>query len=245
MDVRFFVIAVVIQRGTGGDLAEVLDKIGKLIRQRFELYGPRPGADRRGPALGDRPPGPAAGPARLPVVSNYNYVGALFTTPAREQDAGRSRRAADSSGRCDQEDRRDQGVNRMIHAGEHWSRSRSFLAITLGVWGCCSADRRPPGRTPRSGSTACSQPVGGGPTRRPLPRQQDQLQAKWPTPPRKLGQSLRPKRRGRAGQGSALKLLNAGFRGEQAVAVYLRHASCSACSSAWPSPGRSSTRSSA
>src|SRR6185437_12819481 len=39
MDVRFFVIAVIIQRSTGGDLAEVLDKIGRLIRQRFELYG--------------------------------------------------------------------------------------------------------------------------------------------------------------------------------------------------------------
>ncbi len=39
MDVRFFVIAVIIQRATGGDLAEVLDKIGRLIRQRFELFG--------------------------------------------------------------------------------------------------------------------------------------------------------------------------------------------------------------
>ena len=39
MDVRFFVIAVIIQRSTGGDLAEVLDKIGRLIRQRFELQG--------------------------------------------------------------------------------------------------------------------------------------------------------------------------------------------------------------
>jgi tight adherence protein B len=39
MDVRFFAIAVIIQRATGGDLAEVLDKIGRLIRQRFELQG--------------------------------------------------------------------------------------------------------------------------------------------------------------------------------------------------------------
>ena len=39
MDVRFFVTAIVIQRTTGGDLAEVLDKIGRLIRQRFELIG--------------------------------------------------------------------------------------------------------------------------------------------------------------------------------------------------------------
>jgi tight adherence protein B len=39
MDVRFFVTAVVIQRQTGGDLAEVLDKISKVIRDRIQLFG--------------------------------------------------------------------------------------------------------------------------------------------------------------------------------------------------------------
>ncbi len=39
LDVRFFVTAVLIQRQTGGDLAEVLDKIGSVIRQRIELFG--------------------------------------------------------------------------------------------------------------------------------------------------------------------------------------------------------------
>ena len=39
MDIRFFVTAVLIQRQTGGDLAEVLDKIGTLIRERIQLYG--------------------------------------------------------------------------------------------------------------------------------------------------------------------------------------------------------------
>lgn len=39
MDVRFFVTAVLIQRQTGGDLAEVLDKIGKVIRDRIHLFG--------------------------------------------------------------------------------------------------------------------------------------------------------------------------------------------------------------
>ena len=39
MDVRFFVTAVVIQRSTGGDLAEILDKIGRLIRERFQILG--------------------------------------------------------------------------------------------------------------------------------------------------------------------------------------------------------------
>lgn len=39
LDVRFFVTAVLIQRQVGGDLAEVLDKIGHVIRQRIALMG--------------------------------------------------------------------------------------------------------------------------------------------------------------------------------------------------------------
>ncbi len=39
LDVRFFVTAVLIQRQTGGDLAEVLDKISGVIRERIELFG--------------------------------------------------------------------------------------------------------------------------------------------------------------------------------------------------------------
>lgn len=39
LDVRFFVTAVMIQRQTGGDLAEVLDNISDVIRGRIELSG--------------------------------------------------------------------------------------------------------------------------------------------------------------------------------------------------------------
>lgn len=39
MDMRFFVTAVLIQRQTGGDLAEILDKIGTVIRDRVHLLG--------------------------------------------------------------------------------------------------------------------------------------------------------------------------------------------------------------
>lgn len=39
LDVRFFVTAVLIQRQVGGDLAEVLDKIGAVIRERIQLFG--------------------------------------------------------------------------------------------------------------------------------------------------------------------------------------------------------------
>jgi tight adherence protein B len=39
LDLRFFVTAVLIQRNTGGDLAEILDKIGYVIRERYRILG--------------------------------------------------------------------------------------------------------------------------------------------------------------------------------------------------------------
>jgi tight adherence protein B len=39
LDLRFFVTSVSIQRATGGDLAEILDKIGHLIRERYRIMG--------------------------------------------------------------------------------------------------------------------------------------------------------------------------------------------------------------
>lgn len=39
MDLKFFVTAVAIQRQSGGDLAEILDKIGYIIRERFKILG--------------------------------------------------------------------------------------------------------------------------------------------------------------------------------------------------------------
>jgi tight adherence protein B len=39
LDLQFFVTSVVLQRQTGGDLAEILDKISHLIRERFKIWG--------------------------------------------------------------------------------------------------------------------------------------------------------------------------------------------------------------
>jgi tight adherence protein B len=81
MDVRFFVIAVVVQRTTGGDLAEVLDKIGRLIRQRFELHGHVKALTAEGRISGlvllALPPLLLA----FQSFTNYDYVGVLFNTP--------------------------------------------------------------------------------------------------------------------------------------------------------------------
>jgi len=37
-DVRYFVMAVIIQRETGGNLAELLGKLAELVRERFKLF---------------------------------------------------------------------------------------------------------------------------------------------------------------------------------------------------------------
>lgn len=39
LDLKFFATAIVLQRQTGGDLAEILDKIGHLVRERFQIWG--------------------------------------------------------------------------------------------------------------------------------------------------------------------------------------------------------------
>ena len=39
LDLRFFATAVILQRQTGGDLAEILDKIGHLVRERYKIWG--------------------------------------------------------------------------------------------------------------------------------------------------------------------------------------------------------------
>jgi tight adherence protein B len=39
LDVNFFVTAVLIQRETGGNLAEIIDKISYVIRERFRIQG--------------------------------------------------------------------------------------------------------------------------------------------------------------------------------------------------------------
>jgi tight adherence protein B len=81
MDVRFFVIAVVIQRSSGGDLAEILDKIGRLIRQRFELHGHVRALTAEGRLSGvvllALPPGLLA----YLAITNYSYVSPLFLSP--------------------------------------------------------------------------------------------------------------------------------------------------------------------
>ena len=38
VDVRFFVTALLVQKETGGNLAEILDELSRVIRERFKIY---------------------------------------------------------------------------------------------------------------------------------------------------------------------------------------------------------------
>lgn len=79
MDLRFFATAVVLQRQTGGDLSEILDKIGHLVRERLQILGTIQALTGEGRMSG------AVLLALPPVLFlvmlrlNYDYVMMLFT----------------------------------------------------------------------------------------------------------------------------------------------------------------------
>ncbi|TWU01766.1 type II secretion system F family protein [Neorhodopirellula pilleata] len=81
MDIRFFATAVILQRQTGGDLSEILDKIGHLVRERLQILGQIQALTGEGRMSG------AVLLALPPVLFltmlklNYEYVITLFTDP--------------------------------------------------------------------------------------------------------------------------------------------------------------------
>lgn len=81
LDLKFFVTAVAIQRQAGGDLAEILDKIGYVIRERFKILGTVQALTGEGRLSGTVL-------MALPIAIffavyylNPDYVMLLFTTP--------------------------------------------------------------------------------------------------------------------------------------------------------------------
>lgn len=82
MDLRFFATAVIMQRQTGGDLAEILDKIGHLIRERIQIKGQIQALTGEGRVSGAvllaMPPGLFV----LMYKMSPDYIIQLFTEPA-------------------------------------------------------------------------------------------------------------------------------------------------------------------
>lgn len=81
IDVRFFVTALLIQKETGGNLAEILDGLARVIRDRFRIYREVQVRTAQGRLT-------AGILIALPIMMliilsalNPNYVGVLFTDP--------------------------------------------------------------------------------------------------------------------------------------------------------------------
>ena len=81
LDVKFFVTSVSVQRETGGNLAEIIESLGHLIRKRFELYMKIAALSAEGKVS-------AVILFALPLVlglllywMNPQYIGLLFTDP--------------------------------------------------------------------------------------------------------------------------------------------------------------------
>jgi len=81
VDLKFFITSVLVQRETGGNLAEIIDSLAGLIRQRFELQ-------LRVKALSAEGRMSAVVLLGLPIVvgialfkMNPDYMGLLFTDP--------------------------------------------------------------------------------------------------------------------------------------------------------------------
>lgn len=88
LDLRFFATAVILQRTTGGDLAEILDKIGRLVRSRFRLAGQIQALTGEGRLSGvvllALPPGLFL----IMLFLNYEYITKLFTDPMGQRLLG-------------------------------------------------------------------------------------------------------------------------------------------------------------
>jgi tight adherence protein B len=85
LDLSFFATAVILQRQTGGDLAEILDKIATLIRARFKIFGQIQALTGEGRLSGvvllALPPVLFVAVYRL----NPEYIMPLFTDPMGKQ----------------------------------------------------------------------------------------------------------------------------------------------------------------
>lgn len=89
LDLKFFVTAVIIQRQTGGDLAEILDKIGYLIRERFKIIGMVKALTGEGRISGVILIGLPFVLLLLMMNLNYKYTAQLWTDPrGRMMSAG-------------------------------------------------------------------------------------------------------------------------------------------------------------
>jgi tight adherence protein B len=74
LDVHFFVSAVLLQKRTGGNLAEILDKLAYVIRERFKLRGKIRAISAHGKMTGTALTCIPIGVAGLMFLTNPDYI---------------------------------------------------------------------------------------------------------------------------------------------------------------------------
>ena len=80
MDMDFFVTAINIQRETGGNLTEILDTLGRTIRERFRIMGHIRTLTAQGRLSGLIVGRMPLGLALLLMILNPEYMGGLFSS---------------------------------------------------------------------------------------------------------------------------------------------------------------------
>lgn len=88
LDVHFFVSAVSLQKRTGGNLAEILDKLAYVIRERFKLRGKIRAISAHGRMTGMALSSIPIGVAVLMFYTNADYVRFFFTDEIGNYMAG-------------------------------------------------------------------------------------------------------------------------------------------------------------
>lgn len=88
LDLKFFVTAVAIQKQSGGDLAEILDKISYVIRERFKILGTVAALTAEGRLSGIVLMALPLGLFLAVYALNRDYVMLLFTTPEGRKMVG-------------------------------------------------------------------------------------------------------------------------------------------------------------
>ena len=81
LDLRFFVTSVLVQRETGGNLAEIIDSLAGMIRKRFELQLKVRALSAEGRFSGIILLGLPIVVGLLLYQMNPEYMGLLFTDP--------------------------------------------------------------------------------------------------------------------------------------------------------------------
>ena len=78
LDVHFFVSAVMLQKRTGGNLAEILDKLAVVIRERFKLRGKIRAISAHGKMTGTALTCIPLGVAVMMFITNPDYIKFFF-----------------------------------------------------------------------------------------------------------------------------------------------------------------------